>query len=162
MVHFTVILAQCAMVYVIWALGNGTVVCMLCPKINTSWGKLAPTGRHGRYVFATLIIIYDDNNQVTALATGCSLVLYDGSPLHPHTAVMWDLVDRWLLSLSWSFWWRWWSEQLIHCNHDHYDIPGWSCGASLTSDTMIILTILMMIRAMHDDDCDDDHDDDDD
>ena len=39
-----------------------------------------------------------DNNppayQVTALATGCSLVLYDGSPLHPHTAVMWDLVDR--------------------------------------------------------------------
>ena len=33
-------------------------------------------------------------HQVTALATGCSLVLYDGSPLHPHTAVMWDLVDR--------------------------------------------------------------------
>ena len=31
---------------------------------------------------------------MTALATGCSLVLYDGSPLHPHTAVMWDLVDR--------------------------------------------------------------------
>jgi len=34
------------------------------------------------------------NWEVTALATGCSLVLYDGSPLHPHTAVMWDLVDR--------------------------------------------------------------------
>ena len=29
-----------------------------------------------------------------ALATGCSLVLYDGSPLHPHTGVMWDLVDK--------------------------------------------------------------------
>ena len=26
--------------------------------------------------------------------TGCSLVLYDGSPLHPHTAVLWDLVDK--------------------------------------------------------------------
>jgi len=33
------------------------------------------------------------NWEVTALATGCSLVLYDGSPLHPHTAVMWDIVD---------------------------------------------------------------------
>ena len=28
---------------------------------------------------------------MTALAVGCSLVLYDGSPLHPHTGVMWDL-----------------------------------------------------------------------
>ena len=28
---------------------------MLCPKISTSWEKLAPTGRHGRHVFATLI-----------------------------------------------------------------------------------------------------------
>jgi len=33
------------------------------------------------------------NWEVTALAVGCSLVLYDGSPLHPHTAVMWDIVD---------------------------------------------------------------------
>ena len=34
------------------------------------------------------------NWEVTALATGCSLVLYDGSPLHPHNAVLWDLVDK--------------------------------------------------------------------
>jgi len=34
------------------------------------------------------------NWEVSALATGCSLVLYDGSPLHPHTAVLWDLVDK--------------------------------------------------------------------
>jgi len=34
------------------------------------------------------------NWEVSALATGCSLVLYDGSPLHPHTGVMWDLVDK--------------------------------------------------------------------
>ncbi|XP_023339584.1 acetoacetyl-CoA synthetase isoform X2 [Eurytemora carolleeae] len=34
------------------------------------------------------------NWEVTALAAGCSLVLYDGSPLHPHTAVMWDIVDE--------------------------------------------------------------------
>jgi hypothetical protein len=33
------------------------------------------------------------NWEVTALSAGCSLVLYDGSPLHPHNAVMWDLVD---------------------------------------------------------------------
>ena len=31
---------------------NGTVVCMLCPKISTSLKKLAPTSRH---VFATLL-----------------------------------------------------------------------------------------------------------
>ena len=34
------------------------------------------------------------NWEVSVLATGCSLVLYDGSPLHPHNAVLWDLVDR--------------------------------------------------------------------
>jgi len=33
------------------------------------------------------------NWEVTALATGCSLVLFDGSPLFPNTAVMWDIVD---------------------------------------------------------------------
>lgn len=34
------------------------------------------------------------NWEVTALCVGCSLVLYDGSPLHPHTGVLWDLVDH--------------------------------------------------------------------
>jgi len=34
------------------------------------------------------------NWEVTVLATGCSLVLYDGSPLHPHNGVLWDLVDK--------------------------------------------------------------------
>jgi len=34
------------------------------------------------------------NWEVTALAAGCALVLYDGSPLHPHAGVLWDLVDR--------------------------------------------------------------------
>ena len=34
------------------------------------------------------------NWQVSALSTGCSIVLYDGSPLHPHQAVLWDLVDK--------------------------------------------------------------------
>ena len=33
---------------------NGTVVCILCPKISTSLKKLAPTGLHGLHVFATL------------------------------------------------------------------------------------------------------------
>ena len=33
------------------------------------------------------------NWMVSALALGTTLVLYDGSPLHPHPATMWDLVD---------------------------------------------------------------------
>ena len=33
------------------------------------------------------------NWMVSALALGTSLVLYDGSPLHPHPSTMWDLVD---------------------------------------------------------------------
>ena len=33
------------------------------------------------------------NWMVSALALGTTLVLYDGSPLHPHPAAMWDLVD---------------------------------------------------------------------
>ena len=34
---------------------NGTVFRVLYPKISTGQEKLAPTGRHGRHVFATLI-----------------------------------------------------------------------------------------------------------
>ena len=42
---------------------------MLCPKISTSWGKLAPTGRHGRHVFATLVTRGVDTNVIgTALS----------------------------------------------------------------------------------------------
>ena len=33
---------------------SGTVFRVLCPKISTGQEKLAPTGRHGRHVFATL------------------------------------------------------------------------------------------------------------
>ena len=33
------------------------------------------------------------NWEVSVLAPGCSLVLYDGSPLHPHITVLWDLVE---------------------------------------------------------------------
>jgi hypothetical protein len=34
------------------------------------------------------------NWMVSALATGASVVLYDGSPLIPTPNVLWDLVDR--------------------------------------------------------------------
>ena len=37
------------------SIGQWHFFCMLRPKTSTSWGKLAPTGRHGRQVFATLI-----------------------------------------------------------------------------------------------------------
>ena len=33
---------------------SGIVLRMHCPKISTGQEKLAPTGRHGRHVFATL------------------------------------------------------------------------------------------------------------
>jgi acyl-coenzyme A synthetase/AMP-(fatty) acid ligase len=32
------------------------------------------------------------NWMVTALSLGTSLVLYDGSPLHPNPGALWDLV----------------------------------------------------------------------
>jgi len=32
------------------------------------------------------------NWMVTSLSLGTTIVLYDGSPLHPHAGVLWDLV----------------------------------------------------------------------
>ena len=46
-VQFTEVLAQCAMVWV--SFGHNGIV--FCPKISTSWNKIAPSGRH---IFATL------------------------------------------------------------------------------------------------------------
>ena len=34
------------------------------------------------------------NWQLTALASGCSIVLFDGSPFHPADTAVWDLVDQ--------------------------------------------------------------------
>ena len=34
------------------------------------------------------------NWMVSALALGCALVLYDGSPLVPNASTLWDLVDK--------------------------------------------------------------------
>ena len=34
------------------------------------------------------------NWQLSALASGCCIVLYDGSPFHPADAAIWDLVDQ--------------------------------------------------------------------
>ena len=34
------------------------------------------------------------NWMVSALALGCTLVLYDGSPLVPNASTLWDLVDK--------------------------------------------------------------------
>ncbi len=31
---------------------------------------------------------------VTSLATGASIVLYDGSPILPHVDILWDMVDK--------------------------------------------------------------------
>ena len=65
----TVLLAQCAMVISDMSNGhNETVFRMLYPKFSTGQEKLAPTGWHGRHVFATLpdsmimIMIIDNDN----------------------------------------------------------------------------------------------------
>ena len=43
-----------------------------------------------KYVFMSGWMMW--NWMVTALALGTTLVLYDGSPLHPHPGALWDLV----------------------------------------------------------------------
>ena len=52
-----------------------------------------------KYVFISGWMMW--NWMVTALALGTTLVLYDGSPLHPHPGALWDLVIN-LLSLIFS------------------------------------------------------------
>jgi hypothetical protein len=54
------------------------------------------------------------NWEVTALATGCSLVLYDGSPLHPHNGVMWDLVDACAVTVFGTSA-KWIGESVFYC-----------------------------------------------
>ena len=44
--------------------------------------------------FRNLNLFFVKFLQVSALALGTSLVLYDGSPLHPQPDSMWDLVDE--------------------------------------------------------------------
>ena len=59
---------------------NGTVFRVLYPKISTGQEKLAPTGRHGRHVFATLLrtpVHYVPVYQVLVPLTGFSLGLED-------------------------------------------------------------------------------------
>ena len=60
---------------------NGTVFCVLCPKISTGQEKLAPTGRYGWHVFATLDLV-----------TG---IAYTGVEFR----------------LLWGGWWPWWLER---------------------------------------------------
>ena len=43
---------------------SGTVFRVLCPKISTGQEKLAPTGRHGRHVFATLQLSLESLDQM--------------------------------------------------------------------------------------------------
>ena len=43
---------------------------MLCTKISTSWKKLAPTGRHGRHVFATLALQWQCSVATVAMQCG--------------------------------------------------------------------------------------------
>ena len=65
MVQFTKLLAQCAMVQVIWASDiMAQFFLMLCPKISTGLEKLALTGWHGWHVFATLIVQWIECSQM--------------------------------------------------------------------------------------------------
>ena len=51
-------------------------------------------GRADRLFFFTTCGWMMWNWLASALATGCTLVLYDGSPLHPQANVLWDMAER--------------------------------------------------------------------
>ncbi len=50
--------------------------------------------RNDRFFYFTTCGWMMWNWLVSALATGCTLILYDGSPFHPNPAVLWDLAQR--------------------------------------------------------------------
>jgi hypothetical protein len=62
------------------------------------------------------------NWMVTALSLGTTLVLYEGSPLHPHPGALWDLVMVFTIALdsflSNFFFIRPCKVTKVLCNHD--------------------------------------------
>ncbi|XP_043924282.1 acetoacetyl-CoA synthetase [Protopterus annectens] len=79
---------------------TGAPKCMVHSAGGTLIQHLKEHILHGNMTSSDVIIYYTTvgwmmwNWLVSALATGASVVLYDGSPLVPSPNVLWDLVDR--------------------------------------------------------------------
>ncbi|XP_037672610.1 acetoacetyl-CoA synthetase isoform X2 [Choloepus didactylus] len=79
---------------------TGAPKCMVHSAGGTLLQHLKEHMLHGNMSCSDVILYYTTvgwmmwNWLVTALATGASVVLYDGSPLVPTPNVLWDLVDR--------------------------------------------------------------------
>nr|XP_003420324.1 acetoacetyl-CoA synthetase isoform X2 [Loxodonta africana] len=79
---------------------TGSPKCMVHSAGGTLIQHLKEHILHGNMGSSDIILYYTTvgwmmwNWMVSALATGASLVLYDGSPLFPTPNVLWDLVDR--------------------------------------------------------------------
>ncbi|XP_004636019.1 acetoacetyl-CoA synthetase [Octodon degus] len=79
---------------------TGAPKCMVHSAGGTLLQHLKEHMLHGNMTCSDVLLYYTTvgwmmwNWMVSALATGASLVLYDGSPLVPTPNVLWDLVDR--------------------------------------------------------------------
>ncbi|KAL6081598.1 hypothetical protein STEG23_007813 [Scotinomys teguina] len=79
---------------------TGAPKCMVHSAGGTLIQHLKEHVLHGNMRSSDILLYYTTvgwmmwNWMVSALATGASLVLYDGSPLVPTPNVLWDLVDR--------------------------------------------------------------------
>ncbi|XP_050002452.1 acetoacetyl-CoA synthetase isoform X2 [Alexandromys fortis] len=79
---------------------TGAPKCMVHSAGGTLIQHLKEHMLHGNMLSSDILLYYTTvgwmmwNWMVSALATGASLVLYDGSPLVPTPNVLWDLVDR--------------------------------------------------------------------
>ncbi|XP_069817063.1 acetoacetyl-CoA synthetase isoform X1 [Dendropsophus ebraccatus] len=87
--------------YIMYSSGTtGAPKCMVHSAGGTLIKHLSEHILHGNTTSSDVIMYYTTagwmmwNWLVTAMATGASLVLYDGSPLVPSPNVLWDLVDR--------------------------------------------------------------------
>ncbi|XP_073413188.1 acetoacetyl-CoA synthetase [Dendrobates tinctorius] len=87
--------------YIMYSSGTtGAPKCMVHSAGGTLIKHLSEHILHGNTTSSDVIMYYTTagwmmwNWLVTAIATGASLVLYDGSPLVPSPNVLWDLVDR--------------------------------------------------------------------
>ncbi|XP_055462171.1 acetoacetyl-CoA synthetase isoform X1 [Psammomys obesus] len=79
---------------------TGAPKCMVHSAGGTLIQHLKEHVLHGNMTSSDILLYYTTvgwmmwNWMMSALATGASLVLYDGSPLVPTPNVLWDLVDR--------------------------------------------------------------------
>ncbi|KAM5192666.1 acetoacetyl-CoA synthetase [Mantella aurantiaca] len=87
--------------YIMYSSGTtGAPKCMVHSAGGTLIKHLSEHILHGNTTSSDLIMYYTTagwmmwNWLVTAIATGASVVLYDGSPLVPNANILWDLVDR--------------------------------------------------------------------